>query len=84
MVGVIARNKILHNGAGLEQANALAITESVGQGGDAAIGVDGKEPRLFLGVLADFDLLDLVGQAYRASAEPWQRILHEQIVPKLF
>ena len=51
VVGVIARNKILHNGAGLEQANTLAITESVGQGGDAAIGVDGKEPRLLLYVL---------------------------------
>lgn len=63
MVRVVARDKVLQNGTGFEEPNALAIGEGIGQGWDTAIGVDGKEPRLFLRVLADIDFLDLVRKA---------------------
>jgi hypothetical protein len=51
VVGIVALDEVLHDGARLEQVDGLAVGEGVGQGGNAAIGVDGEEPGLFLRVL---------------------------------
>ena len=59
---VVTLNEILHDAARLEQVDGLAIGELVGQSRNAAVGVDGKEPVLLLSVLADIDLLNLVGK----------------------
>lgn len=59
MILVIAINKILQNGARLKNANLFTV-ESVGHGGDAAVGVDLEEPRLLLLVLAHLDGVHLV------------------------
>jgi hypothetical protein len=36
--------QVLQDAAGLEQTDLLAVAESVGQSGDAAVGVDLEEP----------------------------------------
>lgn len=59
---VIAINKILQDGARLKNANLFTV-KSVGDGGDAAVGVDLKEPRLLLLVLAHLDGVHLVVEA---------------------
>jgi hypothetical protein len=61
--GVIAVDQVLHYAPRLEEIDGLAVREGIGQCWDAAIGVDGAEPWLFLGVLADVDLVGLVGDA---------------------
>lgn len=61
--GVIAFDKILHDAAALKEVDRLAIGEGVGDGGDAAVGVDGQEPGLFLRVLGNFNLVHFVGEA---------------------
>ena len=48
---VILLDEVLHYGAGFEEADCAAIGEGVGEGGDAAVGVDTEEEGLFLGVL---------------------------------
>lgn len=68
VLGVIPRDEVLHDGTGFKQADALAVGKGVGQGGNAAIGVDGKKPGLFLRILADVNFLGLVGEAIRKSA----------------
>lgn len=44
MFGVILFGQILEDTAGFEKADLLAVAESIGQGGDAAVGVDFQEP----------------------------------------
>jgi hypothetical protein len=63
VLGVITVNQVLHYAPGLEEVDGLAIREGIGKCWDAAIGVDGAEPWLFLGVLADVDLVGLVGDS---------------------
>jgi hypothetical protein len=60
---VIPIYQVLHNASRLEEINGLAISESVGQGGNSTIGVDGAEPRLLLCVFADVDFVNFVGKA---------------------
>lgn len=62
VLGVVALNKVLHDAARFEQVDGFAIGKLVGQSRNAAIGVDGKEPVFLLSVLADIDLLNLVGK----------------------
>ena len=50
MLGVIAVDEVLQDGTALENTDGLAVGEGVGQGGDAAVGVDLEKPRLLLGV----------------------------------
>lgn len=54
MVGVILLCQVLQNAAGLEQADLLAVTESVRQSGDAAVGVDLEEPAAQLSVSGSY------------------------------
>jgi vesicle coat complex subunit len=56
VLGIVAINKVLHDASTLEQSDRLAIRERVGQGGDAAIGVDGEEPRFLLGTVGSVEL----------------------------
>lgn len=46
MVSVVALDEVLHNRAALKQTDELAVGKGVGQGRDAAIGVDLEEPWL--------------------------------------
>jgi hypothetical protein len=59
---VVALNEVLHDATALEEIDSLAISEGVGQSWDSSIGVDGSEPGLFLGVFADVDFVDFVGE----------------------
>jgi hypothetical protein len=59
---VIAINQVLHDASRLEEIDRVAIGEGVGQGGNAAIGINRTEPGLFLGVFADVDFVDFVGE----------------------
>lgn len=56
---VILGNEVLQNGTTLEDADLLAILVDVGQGRDAAVGVDFDKPGLliFLGQDVDRDKL---------------------------
>jgi len=63
VVRIILLDEVLHDGARLEEIDSLAISEGIRQGWNATIGIYGKEPGFFLGVLGDFDLLDLVRDA---------------------
>ena len=47
---VVLFDEVLHYRAGFEEVVRLAVGEGVGEGGDAAVGVDGKEKGLLLGV----------------------------------
>jgi hypothetical protein len=67
VLGIVALDQVLHDASRLEQVDGLAISELVGQGGYAAIGVDGKEPILLLGVLANVDLFGLVRETITVS-----------------
>ena len=60
---VVLFDEVLHDGAGFEEPDRGAVGEGVGQGGDAAVGVDGEEEGLFLGVLGYVDVVGLVGYA---------------------
>lgn len=60
VLGVVLLNEVLQDGTGLEEADLLAIRESVGHCWDAAIRVDFEEPGLLLGVLGKVDFMRLV------------------------
>ena len=62
MFAVVLLDEILHNAARFEEADSLPVGEGVCQGRDAAIGVDGKEPRFFLRILGDVDCVGCVGK----------------------
>lgn len=63
MLSVISLSEVLQDTPALEHADRLAVRESVGYGWNAAVGVDLQEPWLLLGVFAEFDLVDFVGEA---------------------
>lgn len=63
VLSVIATSEVAQNGIALKDAQAVIVV--VNQGGDAAIGVHGDEPRLLLDVLADVNGLPSVLQAVR-------------------
>jgi hypothetical protein len=67
VLGIILLCEVLHDAAGFEEVDRLAIAEGVGQGRDAAVGVDSEEPGLFLGVFRDVDFVGLVGEAEGVS-----------------
>lgn len=50
VLGVVAVDQVLQDGSALEDADGLAVREGVGNGRDAAVGVDLEEPRLLLTV----------------------------------
>lgn len=60
---VVLLDEVLHDGAGFEEADRLAVREGVGEGGNAAVGVDGEEEGLFLGVLGYVDFVGFVSDA---------------------
>jgi hypothetical protein len=63
VVGVVARDEILEDGAGFEEVDGLAIREGiVSKCGDAAVGVDGEEGRALLLIFAEGYGVDLVGE----------------------
>ena len=62
VLGVVFGDEVLHYGAGFEKPDGFPVGEGVGEGGDAAVGVDGEEPGFFLGVLRDVDFVDFVGE----------------------
>ena len=53
---VVVARQVEEDGETLEDGEVMAVV--VDNGGDAAIGVDGDEPRLLLGVLGDVDGLE--------------------------
>lgn len=57
----------------------MAVGKGVGEGGDAAIGVDGEEKGLLLGVLGYVDFVRLVGDAGK-GAEVSAGILEKPMV----
>ena len=80
VLGVVTLNEILHDASRLEQVDGLAIGELVGQGRNAAIGVDGEEPVLLLRVLGNIDLLNLVGKT-TALSKMLRRTLMSVLTP---
>lgn len=60
---VVLLDEVLHDGAGFEEADGAAVGEGVGEGGYAAVGVDGEEEGLFLDVLGYVDFVGFVGDA---------------------
>ena len=65
VVRIVLLGEVLEDGAGFEDADLLAVGEGVGDGGDAAVGVDFEEPGFFLGVFGDVDFVGFVGEARR-------------------
>lgn len=64
---VVLLDEVLHDRAGFEEADRLAVGKGVGEGGDAPIGVDGEEKGLLLGVLGYVDFVRLVGDAGKGA-----------------
>ena len=60
---VVFGGQVLQDGAGFEEADRAAAVEGVGQGRDAAVGVDLEEPGVFLRVGPDVDVDGFVGEA---------------------
>ncbi len=60
---VVLLDEILHDAARFKKADHLAIGEGVCESGNAAIWIDLKKPRLFLGIGLDVDLVDFVREA---------------------
>ena len=60
---VVLFDEVLHDGAGFEEADRLTVGKGVGEGGNAAVGIDGKEKGLLLGVLTYVDFMGVVGDA---------------------
>lgn len=59
MVLVVRIDEVLQDGAGLKHIDLLAVREgAVGDGGHAAIRIDGEEPRLLLHARSEIDFLD--------------------------
>lgn len=67
VIFVVSLDEILHDRAGLEEANRLTIREGICQGGDPAIGIDFEKPRLFLNVLSDIHMVRLIGKTKKMS-----------------
>lgn len=67
VLSVISFNQVLHDASRLEQVDGRAIGKLVGQGRNTTIRVYGKKPVFLLCVLADVDLLDLVGKTATVS-----------------
>lgn len=60
---VVLLDEVLHDGARFEEADRLTVGKGVGEGGDAAVGVDGEEEGLLLRVLGYVDFVGLVWDA---------------------
>lgn len=63
VVFVVLVDQVLSDTAGLEHGDGPAAVEGVGNGGDAAIGVDLEEPRLLLRVFGYVEVDYFVRQA---------------------
>jgi hypothetical protein len=59
VVRVVVPRQVAQDGEPLEDGEGAAVV--VDDGGDAAVGVEGRVPGLFLGVFADVDALGRVG-----------------------
>lgn len=59
---IVALDEVLHDATALEEVDRFAISEGICQSWNPAIRVDGSKPGLLLGVLADVDFLDFVGE----------------------
>lgn len=62
MLRVVLVDEVLHDAAAFEDADRLAVGVHVGQGWDAAVGVDGGEPGRFLLVGRGVYFADRVGE----------------------
>ena len=65
VVCVILFDEILEDGAGLEEADGLAVGEGVGDRGDAPVRVDGEEPGFFL----DWGVLEIRGKTRTTNGD---------------
>lgn len=70
MLSIVALNQVLHDASRFKQVDGLAVGELVGQGRNTSIRVDSKKPVFLLSVLADIDLLGLVGKTKTLSDTP--------------
>ena len=66
---VILLNEVLHDRAGFEEADRLAIGKGIGEGGDAAVGVNGEKKGLFLSILAQVDFVSCIGETEKGEGE---------------
>lgn len=60
---VVLFDEVLHNRPGFEQPDRLTVGKRVGEGGDAAVGVDGEEKGFLLSVLGYVNFMGLVREA---------------------
>ncbi len=67
VLSIILLCKVLEDAARFKQAYLLPIRECIRYGWDSSIGIDFKEPRFFLSILADINVLDFVGLARLVS-----------------
>lgn len=77
LILVVAFDQVLHDGSRLEQGDGRAVLELVGQSGNAAVGVDFKEPGLFLDVFGDVDCGYLGGVLVRFEKRDEERVKRE-------
>ena len=62
MLGVVLLNEVLHDRSRFEEPDTFSIGESVCESGNSTIGVDIKEPLLFLSVFGNVHFVCLVGK----------------------
>jgi hypothetical protein len=67
VVFVILFCEVLEDAAGFEKTYLLPIGEGVYKSWNASVRIDLEEPRLFLGVLANINVLDFVRLAMQVS-----------------
>lgn len=60
---VVLFDEVLHNRTGFEQPDRLTVGKRVGEGGDAAVGVNGEEKGFLLSVLGYVNFMGLVRKA---------------------
>ncbi len=63
LVLIVLLDQVLHDAAGFEQADHLAIGKCVCESGNAAVWINLEKPGLFLGVGLDVDLVGFVRKA---------------------
>jgi hypothetical protein len=63
VLGVIVLRQVFQDTTRLKDIDRFAVGERISYGGNTAIGINFKEPWLFLLVFAEFELLDFVGEA---------------------
>lgn len=85
---IVLLDEILHDAAGLKEADRLAIGEGVCKSGNAAVWIDLEKPWLFLGVGLDVDFVDFIGETadrdVYSAVNSWVEEANLGCLPKLF